>query len=110
MFVLRVLKDLNEELPAGRKTGGEIAMTKLQEKAQAQVKQAVGQIVGDDKLVVEGKQQQRNAERTSDPSDHSKTEAKEEQKDKSRHSASSVNKPTSEQSSDATGRKGPVLE
>ena len=38
-------------------------MTKIQEKAQGHTKQAVGQIVGDDKLVEEGKQQVRTAEK-----------------------------------------------
>jgi uncharacterized protein YjbJ (UPF0337 family) len=42
----------------------EACMTKLQEKAQGRTKQAVGQIVGDDKLVQEGKQQVRKAEKS----------------------------------------------
>lgn len=37
-------------------------MTKLQDKAQAQVKQIVGQIIGDDQLVQEGKEQQHKAD------------------------------------------------
>lgn len=88
-------------------------MTKLKEKAQGQVKQAVGQMVGDDQLVLEGKKQQRNAERASDPSDQSSSKGKEQQKDKSRIQnapKTSVNKPASEQTNDPTGRKGPVLD
>ncbi len=38
-------------------------MTKLQEKAQAQVKQIVGQMIGDDRLVQEGKEQQHEADK-----------------------------------------------
>jgi uncharacterized protein YjbJ (UPF0337 family) len=37
-------------------------MTKLQDKAQAQVKQMVGQMIGDDKLVQEGREQQHKAD------------------------------------------------
>lgn len=37
-------------------------MTKLQEKAEAQVKQIVGQMIGDDQLVQEGKEQQHQAD------------------------------------------------
>ena len=37
-------------------------MAKLQEKAQAQVKQMVGQIIGDDQLMEEGKEQQQKAD------------------------------------------------
>ena len=37
-------------------------MTRLQDKAQGATKQAVGQMVGDDKLVLEGKDQVRKAE------------------------------------------------
>ena len=49
-------------------------MGKLREKAQAQTKQIVGQIVGDDELVREGAEQQREAEQEhkpdGDPSEH----------------------------------------
>jgi uncharacterized protein YjbJ (UPF0337 family) len=38
-------------------------MTRLQEKAQGHTKQAVGQMVGDDKLVREGKRQVRKVEK-----------------------------------------------
>ena len=50
-------------------------MGKLREKTQAQTKQIVGQIVGDDELVREGVEQQRQAEQEDkpdgDPSEHS---------------------------------------
>ena len=87
-------------------------MTKLREKARGQVKQAVGQVVGDDQLVLEGKKQQSHAEPASDPSDQ-RGSKKEEPNDKSRMQKASkidVNKPASEQTSDPTGRKGPVLD
>jgi uncharacterized protein YjbJ (UPF0337 family) len=54
----------------------EVHMTRLQEKAQGATKQAVGQTIGDDKLVLEGKDQVRKAEgepkseKTSGHSDH----------------------------------------
>jgi uncharacterized protein YjbJ (UPF0337 family) len=38
-------------------------MTQLREKAQGQTKQIVGQIVGDDQLVQEGKEQVQHAEK-----------------------------------------------
>lgn len=46
-------------------------MTKLREKAQAQVKQLVGQMIGDDRLLQEAKEQQQKADRKEDeqPSD-----------------------------------------
>lgn len=37
-------------------------MTRLQEKAQGRTKQVVGQMIGDDKLVLEGKAEERRAE------------------------------------------------
>ena len=37
-------------------------MNRFQEKAQARTRQAVGQMIGDDKLVLEGKEQERHAE------------------------------------------------
>jgi uncharacterized protein YjbJ (UPF0337 family) len=40
----------------------EVHMTKLQQKAQGRTKQAVGQMIGDDKLVTEGKEEERRAE------------------------------------------------
>jgi hypothetical protein len=45
-------------------------MTRLQDKAQGHTKQAVGQVIGDDKLVLEGKDQVRQAEREQTHSDH----------------------------------------
>ncbi|MBV8925543.1 MAG: hypothetical protein JOZ74_09275 [Bradyrhizobium sp.] len=43
------------------KSGSE-HMSRLQEKVQARTKQAIGQMIGDDKLIVEGKEQERHAE------------------------------------------------
>jgi uncharacterized protein YjbJ (UPF0337 family) len=37
-------------------------MSRLQEKVQARTKQAVGQMIGDDRLVLEGKEQERHAD------------------------------------------------
>ena len=37
-------------------------MNRLQEKARGRTKQAVGQMIGDDRLVLEGKEQERHAE------------------------------------------------
>ena len=51
-------------------------MTRLQEKAQAQTKQIVGQMVGDEELVREGKEQQRRAERSDDAAQTSKEHQK----------------------------------
>jgi uncharacterized protein YjbJ (UPF0337 family) len=39
-------------------------MTKLQEKAQAQVKQIVGQMIGDQRLEQEGREQQQKADQS----------------------------------------------
>jgi uncharacterized protein YjbJ (UPF0337 family) len=91
----------------------EIVMTKFKEKVQGQVKQAVGQMVGDDQLVLEGKKQQRDSERAANTSEHGRSKGKEQQKDKSliqNAPKMDVNKPTSEQTGDPTGRKGPVLD
>ena len=88
-------------------------MTKFKEKAQGQVKRAVGQMVGDDQLVSEGKKQQRDAERESSRSDQNAAKSRERRKDdgRSQHAPKTeVNKPASEQTSDPTGRKGPVLD
>lgn len=41
-------------------------MTKPQEKAQAQVKQMVGQMIGDDRLTQEGRKQQQKANQNED--------------------------------------------
>jgi hypothetical protein len=67
-------------------------MTRLQEKAQGHTKQAVGQMIGDDQLVLEGKDQVRKAEgeQASRHSDHGivRNEKGEEQpKDKQRAQA-----------------------
>lgn len=56
-------------------------MTKLQEKAEAQVKQIVGQMIGDDQLVQEGKEQQHHADEaelaaTTDPAKEEASHAK----------------------------------
>jgi uncharacterized protein YjbJ (UPF0337 family) len=68
-------------------------MTRIQEKAQGHTKQAVGQMVGDDKLVLEGKDQVRKAqgeqkaEQTSRHSDHGivrNEKAEQQPKDKQR--------------------------
>ena len=62
-------------------------MTKLQEKAQGHTKQVVGQMVGDDKLVLEGKDQVRKAEGEPAHSDHGivrNEKAEEQPKDKKR--------------------------
>ena len=42
-------------------------MTRLQAKAQARTKQVVGQMIGDDKLVDEGKEEERRAEEKETP-------------------------------------------
>jgi uncharacterized protein YjbJ (UPF0337 family) len=47
-------------------------MTQLREKAQGQTKQIVGQIVGDDQLVQEGKEQVRHAEKEAEKEKESK--------------------------------------
>jgi uncharacterized protein YjbJ (UPF0337 family) len=44
-------------------------MSKFHEKAQAQTKQIIGQLVGDNELVKEGKEQARQAEPKTEPSD-----------------------------------------
>jgi uncharacterized protein YjbJ (UPF0337 family) len=62
-------------------------MTRLQDKAQGATKQAVGQMVGDEKLVREGKDQVRKAEREPAHSDHGivrDEKAEEQPKDKQR--------------------------
>lgn len=93
-------------------------MTKLREKAQGQVKRLVGQMVGDDKLVREGEEQERAAERrTVESADQGVVrdeKGQEQPKDKDR--AQTVHKTSVEKSvsGEPTGktpkRKGPVLE
>jgi uncharacterized protein YjbJ (UPF0337 family) len=80
-------------------------MTRLQEKAQGATKQAVGQMVGDDKLVLEGKDQVRKAEGGEAHSDHGivRTEKAEEQpKDKQRAQAAHKTDTKSSVSKDET--------
>jgi hypothetical protein len=48
---------------------GRIAMSKVREKAEARTKQFVGQMMQDDKLVQEGKEQEQDAERAEEPVD-----------------------------------------
>jgi uncharacterized protein YjbJ (UPF0337 family) len=79
-------------------------MTKLQERSQGRAKQAVGQIVGNDKLVLEGKKQERHADNVSKQQSKEKKRAKNVQKGAAQKSA------LSEETRDPTGRKGPVLE
>jgi hypothetical protein len=43
-------------------------MTKLRERAQARTMQIVGQMIGDNELVQEGKEQQRQAEKETESS------------------------------------------
>jgi hypothetical protein len=45
-------------------------MSKLQEKAQAFTKYMVGQMVGDDKLLLEGKEQERHADEQQEKSEN----------------------------------------
>jgi len=40
----------------------EVSVTRLREKARGRTKQIVGQMIGDDKLVLEGKQEEQRAE------------------------------------------------
>ena len=44
-------------------------MTRLQAKAQARTKQVVGEMIGDDKLVDAGKEEERRAEEKETPGD-----------------------------------------
>jgi hypothetical protein len=91
----------------------ESVMTKFREKARGQVKQAVGQMVGDDQLVLEGRKQQHDAESGSGNSDPSAAKREERRKDNGRRQKArktDVNNPASEQTNDPTGRKGPVLD
>jgi uncharacterized protein YjbJ (UPF0337 family) len=76
-------------------------MNKPQEKAKGRVKQAVGQIVGNDNLVLEGKKQERKADRETRKGDQPKQKIE---------VPPAPNSEASEQTSEPTGRKGPVLE
>ena len=77
-------------------------MTKFQEKAQAQVKQMVGQMIGDERLVLEGQEQQQNADHehavTNDPSKQEQQRQKDETSEPPKKSR------------EPGRRKGPVLE
>jgi uncharacterized protein YjbJ (UPF0337 family) len=53
----------------GSLINGSLIMSKFHEKAQAQTKQIIGQLVGDNELVKEGKEQARQAEPKTEPSD-----------------------------------------
>ena len=99
----------------------ENGMTKLQEKSQAQVKQFVGQMVGDDRLVLEGKEQQRQAEREdtmgkTDQGIVKDDKGQEQPKDKKRaqtaHQTGTDQSASKEQphDHDPLKRKGPVLD
>jgi uncharacterized protein YjbJ (UPF0337 family) len=102
-------------------------MTKLQEKAQAQVKQIVGQMIGDEKLVVEGKEQQQKAEHEGTAGNSDQGVAKERKDEPPKHEQAqgvrktsgkktsskkaSSDKPASrKQARDPAVRKGPILD
>jgi hypothetical protein len=85
-------------------------MTRIQEKAQGHTKQAVGRMIGDDKLVLEGKDQVRQAdgEPASRHSDHGivRNEKGEEQpKDKQRAQAAHKTDVKDSVSKDATRKQ-----
>ena len=81
-------------------------MTKLQEKAKGQARQAVGQIVGNDELVLEGKKQERRADDASKDQERSK----EKERAKNVQKSNAQKSEPIEKTLDPTGRKGPVLE
>jgi uncharacterized protein YjbJ (UPF0337 family) len=54
----------------------EAQMTRLQEKAQGRTKQVAGQIIGDDKLVLEGKAEERRAEEAEEKAKSKNPEAR----------------------------------
>lgn len=56
-------------------------MTKLREKAQGRTKQIVGQMIGDDELVHEGKEQELKAEKQEEQAESSDQHAKPAPKD-----------------------------
>jgi len=94
-------------------------MTKFQEKTQAQVKQIVGQMIGDEKLVAEGKEQQHNAEHDGSAGDADQgivRDQRGEEQPKDKRRAQSVHKAGTDQSAsaaksrDPATRKGPVLD
>lgn len=94
-------------------------MTKLREKTQGQVKQMVGQMIRDDKLVREGKEQLRKAdgEQTAENSDQGivrDQKGEEQPKDKERAQTAHKSGPDKSVSREAThdpkARKGPLLD
>lgn len=52
-------------------------MSRLQEKVQGFTKQTIGQMIGDDKLVAEGKEEQREAARQPDDSQRTDNQRRE---------------------------------
>ncbi len=94
-------------------------MTKFQEKTQAQVKQIVGQMIGDEKLVTEGKEQQQNAEHEGSRGDADQgivRDQKGDEQPKDKRRAQTVHKTGTDKSAprekarDPAARKGPVLD
>lgn len=84
-------------------------MTRLQEKAQGATKQAVGQMLGDDELVSEGKDQMRKADGAEETrhSDHGiikDAKAEEQPKDKQRAQAAQKTDAKNSVSKDETRR------
>jgi uncharacterized protein YjbJ (UPF0337 family) len=61
----------------------EAEMNRLQEKARGRTKQAVGQMIGDDQLVLEGKEQVRHAENEEASSEEAASEKAASEKPKS---------------------------
>jgi uncharacterized protein YjbJ (UPF0337 family) len=51
------------------RNGGRVGMSKFREKAQGLTKRTVGQMIGDDELVREGREQQRTADTGGRPND-----------------------------------------
>lgn len=92
-------------------------MTKFQEKAQGQVKQIVGQMIGDHQLEQEGREQQRKAgdERTEGDADQGiARDQKGEEQPKDKERAQTVHKTNAdasvsrEQTGKRKARKGPI--
>ena len=83
-------------------------MSRIQEKAQGATKQAVGQMIGDDELVLEGKDQVRKADgEASRHSDHGivrDEKAEEQPKDKQRAQAAHKTDANGSVSKDETRR------
>jgi uncharacterized protein YjbJ (UPF0337 family) len=55
----------------------EAQMTRIREKVQGLTMQTIGQMIGDDKLVVEGKEEQRHAEKKPDRAQRTDDERRE---------------------------------